>query len=395
MKASSKLLFMALAGILIAAGIIVGVSALQPNLPSGTGTVTKSTTLTSTSLSTKTSISTQTSTSTEVKVSTSTTTEATNSTQPTGTLSALIADPVNVPRGSSHLYLNFSDIEAHTIGTGNSSVWVTVSEASLIDSLNLANKSVALGSSQAVSGHYDQVRFTIQSAILTYLGKNYSVLIQNPQSIVELVQGGIDLGVNSSAGFIVDVSSVVIPWQNGYSTDFELFTQASSVPIPSSLWNSSLMQRGAILNLSQQSWWRGTPVFPSTGLNIMSAILSTNTLLVVIQNNGAANVPLSAISIIGFNASSDAYYTVASFVVLSNANVVQLGQKLGQYQVGINLAPRESTVLLFVANNITTLASPSPPYTPFSIVIGQYYTIQLVNPYGAVLDLSAVASPQS
>jgi hypothetical protein len=127
----------------------------------------------------------------------------------------------------------------------------------------------------------------------------------------------------------------------------------------------------------------------------MSAVLSTNTLLVVIQNNGAASVPLSAISIIGFNASSNTHYTVASFVVLSDANVVQLGQQLEQYPVGIGLAPGESTVLLFVANNITTLASPNPPYTPFAIVIGQYYTIQLVNPYGAVLDLSAVASPQS
>jgi hypothetical protein len=188
---------------------------------------------------------------------------------------------------------------------------------------------------------------------------------------------------------------VVIPWQNGYSTDFELFTQASSVPIPYSSWNPSLIQSGAILDLSQQSWWTGTPVFPSTGLHIMSAVLSTNTLLVVIQNNGTMKVPLSAISIVGFNASSGAHYTVASFVVLSNANVVQLGQQLGQYQLGINLVPGESTVLLYVANNITTLASPNPPYTAFSIVVGQYYTIQLVNPYGAVLDLNAIASPQS
>jgi len=302
---------------------------------------------------------------------------------------------VNVPEGSSQFYLNFSDIEAHTIGTDNSSVWVTVSGASLIDSLNLANESVTLGSSLVLSGHYDQVRFTIQSAIITYLGKNYSVVIQNPQSIVVLAQGGIDLRANSSAGFIVDVSSVVIPWQNGYTTDFELFTQASSMPVPSSSWNSSLVQRGAILSLSQQSWWTGTPVFPTTGLKILSAVFSTNLLVIQIQNNGAAAVPLSAISIIGINSSSDANYTVASFVVLSDGNVVQLGQQQGPYQLGINLIPGESTVLLFAANNnITTLASPSPPYSSFSIVVGQHYIIQLVNPYGAVLDLNVAASPQ-
>ena len=75
-----------------------------------------------------------------------------------------------------------------------------------------------------------------------------------------------------------------------------------------------------------------TPVFPSTGLKVLSAILSTNTLLLAIQNDGATNVPLSAISIMGLNVSSANYYTVASFVVLSNNKTVQLGQQLEQYQ---------------------------------------------------------------
>ncbi|MCL5068670.1 MAG: hypothetical protein M1368_10020, partial [Thaumarchaeota archaeon] len=137
MNGSRRLVLMALVGILLAGGIIAAVSAAQPHLQSGFTTIT-STTITSTSTHT-----------------------ITSSKIPTGVLAAQITDPPIVPKGTSHLYVNYSDIEAHTFDVNNNSVWFTVANSGSIDLMNVLNAGVTLGSSTVQSGVFDRVRFDI------------------------------------------------------------------------------------------------------------------------------------------------------------------------------------------------------------------------------------------
>ena len=90
---------MGVIGILVAAAIIGGVSAL--NLPPP--------------ITVTTARITSVRTTTSYDIETSTTTTISNSTVPDGTLAVQIADLLNLPAGVTHVYVSYSDIEVHTI----------------------------------------------------------------------------------------------------------------------------------------------------------------------------------------------------------------------------------------------------------------------------------------
>src|SRR5579872_7352327 len=101
---------MAIVGILVAAAIIVGVSAL--NLPAN-----PTSTVTSRITNFTTSVTTSIETSTKISIS--------NSTTPDGTLAIQLSGSVSLPPGVNQLYIQYSDIEVHTV-LSNSSIWLRV-----------------------------------------------------------------------------------------------------------------------------------------------------------------------------------------------------------------------------------------------------------------------------
>ena len=162
---------MILVGILIAASIIVGVTALeQGNYITGpqSSTVTSSTTVT-----TVTSVS---------------------ASIPTGVLAAQITDPPdppNAPAGTTHIYVDYSDIEAHTTTQNSGSVWFTVAKTGMIDLFSVLNVGLTLGSAEVPSGIFDQARFDITNATITFGGINYTASVPLNQIMVPLSNGGV------------------------------------------------------------------------------------------------------------------------------------------------------------------------------------------------------------
>ena len=415
-----KLLLMVVVGILIAAGIIGGVTALEQHniLPPSKTTI--------------------------VTVLTNNTT---TSTTPTGVLAVQMTDPPNVPLGVTHLYVNYADIEAHTINNNNS-VWFAIANGGTIDLLSIVNVGFTVGSATVASGVFDQARLDINNATATYAGRNYTMSVPENQIIIPLSNGGVTVHANQSSGFVIEMISSVFAVSNGVEPSFELLPIARAIPIPSQVWHSSLAAAGSrIENITSESWF-GHPEISSNNLEKLGGILGPNFLLVALNNTGTtpitisglniltngakSNVSVSTITVIKtittvttiteistmnanqsqayvkvpnsptslqgqvpLSAATDYNQTVATFLISNNGSLVQPIPGQSQVSVsffGFTINPGQAVVLL-LNHEINTLNNPTS-LEPTSIIAGQQYWIQLTNQGGTVLEFSLDASYQ-
>ena len=418
MSGSRRVLLMVLVGILIAASIIAGVTALEQHQlitppTSSTATVTSNTTVTS-----------------------STTITSLSSTLQTGVLAAQITDPPNppnIPLGVTHVYIYYSDIEAHTT-VQNNSAWFTVANSGVVDLLSVLNISQTLGSAQVYSGTYDQVRFSIENSTVTFGGTNYTASIPLNQIVVDLSNGGTVVHTNSSAGFVLGLTPTVLASSSSGKQTFQIVPAVQGVSIPSESWNGSLVAPGSFIqNIASQPWWKaatpigdnlsevtGTEIYPTTllvilnntgptpitisGLNILStgasSSNSSNVTTTTIVSTSTTSITITEVSTITKSAApanprptSNSSETVATFLILSNGSVVQNsgGASIPSDQIGLTIKPHQDVVLLYLGY-INTLSSPNPPYEQLGIVGGQEYIVQIVTPFGASAEFSVFAS---
>lgn len=424
MNGGRKLLLMILVGILIASGIIGGVTALeQRNIlpPNSSRTVTILTNVTTTS------------------------------TIPTGVLAAQLTDPPNVPIGVTHLYVNYQDIEAHTT-IRNNSVWFTIANNRTVDLLSIVNVGLTVGSAVVSSGVFDQARIDINNATVTYAGKNYTMAVPESQIILPLANGGVTVGANQSSGFVIDLISSVFAVSNGHTPSFEFLPVARAVPIPSQTWNSSLAIAGSRLeNITSHSWFAYPKTNAGNNLTKLAGILGPDLLLVALNNTGSTPITISGLNILTSGAKSNvsvstitvistittvttiteistinanqsqagingagspavaqpeaamtpatndsSLQTVATFLILSNGSIVQPSPNqapISAGSTGLTIKPGQDIVLLF-SHPINTLNKPSSPTEPMSIIGGQQYVIQIVNQAGTAIEFTVDANYQ-
>ncbi len=250
-----------------------------------------------------------------------------------------IADPPNLPLGTSHLYINYDDIEARNIGvSGRNSVWFTIAQSGEIDLQTVVNKSVSLGSANVATGNFDTVRISISSAIATFGGKNYTVI--GPVSEVEapIIQGGITLATNGgSAGIVLQFSPTLVAEENNGTPTFAASFGAQAIPIPTTDWNAFLASKASGIDILSKSWWNASQIQLPGNVVFISDLMSYNSLLLVLKNTGNTSVSLSGISIIKqliVGGGPDTMQTVATFLILSNSSLVQPGAQLIQLGQG-------------------------------------------------------------
>lgn len=416
MNVARRLLLMVLVGILIAASIIGGVAALEqhhliPSPTSRTDTIVSNETVSTTIVS---------------------------STIQTGILAAQITDPPNppnIPVGMTHVYINYNDIEAHTI-VQNNSAWFTVANGGVVDLLSVLSTSMTLGSAQVWSGTYDQVRFGILNATVTFGGVNYTAIVPLNQIVVNLSNGGTVVLPNSSAGFVLGLTPTVLASSSSGKQTFQIIPTVQGVSIPKDSWKGSLATPGSFIqNIASQPWWSvatpigdnlsevtGTEVYPTTllvilnntgstpitisGLNILttgesstnSSNISTTTVVSTITTvttiTEISTITKSAAPATPRSALNSPMETVATFLILSNGSIVQPspgGAPIPASQIGLTIKPHQDIVLLYLGY-INTLYSPNPPYQQLNIIGGQEYLIQIVTPFGASAQFNVFAS---
>jgi len=418
---------MAVVGILVAAAIIVGVSAL--NLPPGVST------------STSTVVSRVTTATTSVSTSIETTIKISNSTTPEGTMAVQIADLLNLPAGVSHIYLQYSDIEVHTV-IGNASIWLRVASGKTIDLITLSNRGMTVAMTSIPSSSYDSVRFTLNSATVTFEGNNVTAFVPQTEVSVPIGKGGISVATNGTSGLLFDIAPSVVPLSAGNATQLEIIPYAKALSIPSSVPVSLYGAIGSTLDLSSQSWYTSTQVNLAKNLTVLTALVTNNAFLVVLKNTGNATVTINGLSILepagegsnlqtivttittvttitvyNQNASAKSpaphdidgarsynrqtsvsvsnsllspYQTVATFFVLYNGQVLQPSTGVNAQQLGLVLQPGQNASLTFVGK-IQTLNGLVSPYAPLQIIPGSPYILEVQGPFGQSEEISISA----
>lgn len=416
---------MAIIGILVAAAIIGVVN--YANLPPGATTstiisrVTNYSTFTSTSISTATKIS--------------------NSTTPEGTLAVQIADPLSLPPGTSHVYLQYGDIEVHTIFQ-NSSIWLRVAAGNTIDLTSLSSNALTVGATGVPAEQYDSVRLSITSALVTFEGENITANLPQTEISIPIGKTGLDLAPNTTSGLLFDISPSIIPSPSQNGTQMEFIPYAEALAIPTSVPQLEYASVGSTLGLSSQPWFTSTQSDLAGNLTVLAALVANNAMLVVLKNTGNATVTVNGLSLLAPGAISSslttvvttittittiteyaqgatgklpshgsggasrnvgalssehqselplsAYQTVATFFVLSNGEVVQpsLGENL--QQLGLVLAPGQNASLSF-AGKIETLGSLSSSSAPLQIIPGAPYILEVQGPYNQYEEINITA----
>lgn len=420
MSGARRLLLMVLVGILIAASIIGVVTALEHSKlittqTSNTTTVTSNETVTS-----------------------STTITSVSSTVQTGILAAQVTDPPyppNIPVGMTHVYVYYSDIEAHTT-VQNNSAWFTVANYGVVDLLSVLNTSLTLGSALVYSSTYDQVRFEITNATVTFGGANYTAAVPLNQIVVNLSDGGAVVRPNSSAGFVLGFTPTVLASSSSGKQVFQLIPAVQGVSIPAESWNETLVAAGSLIpNITSQPWWKSATPIGNNLSEVTGTEIYPTTLLVILNNTGSSPIVISGLNILTVGgtssntsnistttvvttvttvttitevstitksavradprpSSNSMYETVATFLILSNGSVVQPSPNsapIPANQIGLTIKPHQDVVLLYLGY-IDTLYSPNPPYQQQNIIGGQEYTIQIVTLFGASAEFNVFAS---
>ncbi len=260
------------------------------------------------------------------------------------------------------------------------------------------------------------------------------------------------LGPNGTAGFILDIAPSVVPTETGNSTTLQLVPFARAIAIPASVPISAYQRIGSTIELDSQAWFASSISRLADQITVLTALITTNAMVLVLNNTGTANVTISGINLLGaivqngnaettvetittvttiteisqsnaasLNGTSSAvvglgqtpqldarlpqldsgavpnytssFQTVASFLVLSDKLVVQpLLSSLDQNgtQVGLVVTPGEEVQLTFTGR-ISTLNSLFAPYSPLSIVPGGQYIIQIISPFSESDNLNTTA----
>jgi hypothetical protein len=349
-----------------------------------------------------------------------------------------MTDPPNVPANVSNVYVNYSAIFVGTPSPDNTTeYWYYLSGPGQVDLMSLVNESVTVGGSEVpAGGTYDEVTFNVTSAVITYLGINFSsstssVALENNYNVTAQIEGGgVSIGENSSNGLLLDVSPTISDFQNDSGVFFVLDASAVGVPIPEQDWNSSLAVRGATVNLAQSSWWQNSTAQIQGNITINYVILSNDTLQVFVENIGDYNVTVNEVSILEnvsqavdqansssttstdtANSSTDAensdnetqntnlqYYlrSVGDFQVLSNGTLVPpslVGQlndsssaSSGNVTVGLVVQPNETITLDFEGN----VTQDSMGNNLSGIIVGNTYEIAVLGDFGTSVYLTTV-----
>ena len=130
-----------------------------------------------------------------------------------GTVVLSITDPPQVQPGSGqlydpsilHIYLTFATMEIHQAGFGNSSNngWYAIAGSQkTIDMISVLTTAKTLGSARLATGTYDQLRFPVSAAVVTFSNIGNVTYSIPSDSLKVSITGG---GFQSSPGTTVNL----------------------------------------------------------------------------------------------------------------------------------------------------------------------------------------------
>ena len=202
-----------------------------------------------------------------------------------GTLSLLMTDPPNAPKGVTAVYVSYSSLLVHDEGIK----WIDLNSSGQVELMGTVNVALTLSSAKVPFGTYDAIRFEISSATVTYQGKNYSATVQGG-TLTITIKGGEVVSGSHAAAAIIDIRPSVVNIGSQTGPQFVLRPVAFAFPVPSGNVVQSMGREGNRYNLVGMQWWDDDRAFANATLSITSAALSSNSLSVSLKDNGSQDI---------------------------------------------------------------------------------------------------------
>lgn len=213
-----------------------------------------------------------------------------------GTLSILLTDPPNVPQGVTKVYVTYRDLEVHVSQAGNQSGWTQVQAQGQIELLGTLNVSRTLSSAKVATGVYNQLRFNISSAMITYDSQNYTAFVQSAELIVPIVHG-VPVNATGPTAAIIDISPTVVNIGSSATPEFIIRSVAVAYPVPSGDVTTNMQEPGGDVSLMNASWWLSIVQHAKTDLAISNATLTSTSLDLNVGNTGSNSTQLTLVII--------------------------------------------------------------------------------------------------
>jgi hypothetical protein len=321
-----------------------------------------------------------------------------------GILSIQLTDPPVTPPGVTSVYVKYSDIFVHATSSSSSSSfglgpdrgWYKVAQSGSIDLMTVINASETLGTSQIPVGAYDQIRFNITFATITYESVVYPVNVPNGWIRVPLQAGTIYVTSTSDSAAVLDVAPTVVAVNDQGTLRFVLMPAVRAFPVPGA-FSKELEQPGATVSNSDRKFLIEDESDSTGRILISKVFLSVNYLAVTVKNIGTTNATLSTVFLEGSNQYSITLGSLTvkgnvtsyqTFGILSNGTLEvandysQLTNEFQSGGLGYRLLPGQSVILSYM--NTTGIALIIPSFTDFErqgTLVGQMELIIPGNEY--------------
>jgi hypothetical protein len=202
-----------------------------------------------------------------------------------GTLALLITDPPNIPKGVTKLYISYDNLQIHSFGPGQSSIWIPVDVKGNIELLGTINVSQTIASFHLSSGKYDLIRFNVSSATVTYSGKNFTAFVVHNTLFVPF-QTAVQVSNSRVSAAIIDIHPNVLNIGSKSHPELIIKTEAKGFVVPSSEVNYQTEHEGHRESLIGKPWWTNIQENSTAKLRIIGATLTSNSLTVTAKNVG-------------------------------------------------------------------------------------------------------------
>ncbi len=284
-----------------------------------------------------------------------TTNYTTNTSYTSGSSNLFVAltDPPSVPANTTALTMEYSDVQVHEIGSGNSG-FVNTGASGSINLLSVVNltKTIAAANVSANSS-INLVRFTIASVMITVDGKQYNVTVPNNVLTVN-VRNNATISANSTRAVLVDMNPSVLEIYSGNQTIFLMVPSAKAVLISNASGNGIALRVGGNESLKRNV--RNELNLERGNISISSASLSNGnnetSFSVTVKDNGNSSVVIKNILLYGYM-KADFNATIVNRIIkveneservnISSEIGAGRGEPTGSGQIGINGSSSEGS----------------------------------------------------
>jgi hypothetical protein len=293
-----------------------------------------------------------------------------------GSLAIMGTDPPTTASGVSDATVAYSSVMAHASGNDMASGWTQVSGSGSMDLMASQSNAQVLANSQVNAATYDAFRFNVDSCKVVYKGQTYTSTVAS-STITAQSRSAVQVSSGSSASAVVDMRTFIVNTASSSSPQFVFSASAVATAVPPQTSASLSLNVGSNVDLSSQVWFSTFVAQTSPSLQV-SGTISSNSLLLSIQNTGSANgqvqeiivtpVALTAFASTSLPASLDGS---AIFTVSGSGTVQQTSSFQGSAFTngGAMVASGSATTLTYNGNIATSSAV---------IVPGQQYIVTCI-----------------